>query len=107
MYSTVANMDNSSITTPKASTASQQQQQLSNCEDEVLHDLATLFDPSHFLDNTVEFVEPQVTKQDVDLNIPQEVSAVNSGFNPGFDDMSAWSEQAMADILSMEKEHQQ
>ena len=107
MYSTVANMDNSSITTPKASTASQQQHKLSSYEDEVLHDLATLFDPSHFLDNTVEFVEPQVTKQDVDLNIPQEVSAVNSGFNPGFDDMSAWSEQAMADILSMEKEHQQ
>ena len=103
VYSTVANMDNSSINTPKVSTASQQQhQQLSNCEDDALHDLATLFDPAHFLDNTVEFVDPQLIGQDVDSNIQQEAPAVN----PEFVDMTDWSEQAMADILSMEEEQQ-
>ena len=96
-------MDNSSITTPKASTASQQQHLLSSYEDEVLHDLATLFDPSHFLDNTVEFVDPQLIGQDVDSNIQQEAPAVN----PEFVDMTEWSEQVMADILSMEQQHQQ
>ena len=96
-------MDNSTITTPKASTASQQQQHLSSYEDEVLHDLATLFDPSHFLDNTVEFVDPQLIEQDVDSNIQQEAPAVN----PEFVDMTDWSEQAMADILSMEEQQQQ
>ena len=91
-------MDNtSSLNTPKVSTASQQQQQqLSNYEDEALHDLASLFDPVHFLDDTVEFMEPQVTEQ--------EVSGVNP---PKSDDMSTWSEQVMDDILSMEHQHQQ
>ena len=97
MHSTAATMDNtSSINTPKVSTASQQQQQLSNYEDEALHDLASLFDPAHFLDETVEFLDPQVTKQ--------EVCGVNP---PEFDDMSDWSELVMDEILSMEQQHQQ
>ena len=86
----------STLNTPEVSTATQQQQQqLSSYEDEALHDLASLFDPIHFLDDTVEFMEPQVTEQ--------EVSGVNP---PKSDDMSTWSEQVMDDILSMEHQHQ-
>merc|ERR1711989_309357 len=109
MGSTAATMDNtSSINTHTAAATGQH---LSSFEDEsiqdalTLHDLASLFDPAHHLDETVEFMDPQVAKQDMDLNTPQ-VPAVNCGFNPGFDDMMAWDEKTMADILSMEEEHQ-
>ena len=109
MHSTAATMDNtSSINTHTAAATGQH---LSSFEDEsiqdalTLHDLASLFDPAHHLDETVEFMDPQVAKQDMDLNTPQ-VPAVNCGFNPGFDDMMAWDEKTMADILSMEEEQQ-
>ena len=109
MHSTAATMDNtSSINTHTAAATGQH---LSSFEDEsiqdalTLHDLASLFDPAHHLDETVEFMDPQVAKQDMGLNTPQ-VPAVNCGFNPGFDDMMAWDEKTMADILSMEEEQQ-
>ena len=87
-------MDNtSSLNTPEVSTASQQQ--LHNYEDEALEvNLASSlevnppsFDPALFLDETIDFMDPQATKQE---NIPE------------FDDMNTWTEQVMAEVLDME-----
>ena len=102
-------INTSSINTPTAAATGHH---LSTFEDEsiqdalTLHDLASLFDPAHHLDETLEFLDPQVAKafeQNMEeLNTPQ-VPAVNCGFNPGLqqppmDDMMAWDEKTMADI---------
>ena len=84
-------MDNtSSLNTPEVSTASQQQ--LHNYEDEALEVNLASFDPALFLDETIEFMDPQATKQE---NVPE------------FDDMNTWTEQVMAQVLDMEHQHQQ
>ena len=83
MHSAAPNMDTtttSSLNTPEISTLTQQEQtqQLLTSEEEALHDLASLFDPAHFLDTTMEFMEPLATQQEASgVNPPQ----------PGGDDM--------------------
>ena len=92
-------MDNTtSLNTPEVSTASQQQ--LHNYEDEALEvNLASSlevnpasFDPALFLDETIDFMDPQATKQE---NVPE------------FDDINTWTEQVLAEVLDMENQHQQ
>ena len=89
------NSTSSSINTPTASATGHH---LTPIEDEnvqdalTLHNLASLFDPSHHLDDTVEFLDPQVAKafeanmaEELNTPPPPQVPAdVNyGGFNPG------------------------
>ena len=101
VHSAAPNMDTttSSLNTPEISTATQQEHTQQFEDEAALHDLASLFDPIHFLDETVEFMEPLATQQ--------EASGVNPPKPDGDDMCGPWSQQVMEQVLSMEQQQQQ